>query len=199
MQIDGTVYVDEHGNRIAPPKGLENTTGQAGGGMMYPPIAPMVSDKAGLLDKIKPDVIVEVIRHKLMGEEFENGAWKEVPDLKERAISKIGAWQIANLMLPASSQNVSLSRLKDDTIRLRALAIAKQSIYMMLKNWKEYGIKGTDQIGFVYEIVFTNTLITLKQPENGGIRDLIKGVTSESRVYSTQVDPKRGWFPFRRR
>jgi hypothetical protein len=46
----------------------------------------------------------------------ENGVWIENPALKEKALSFIGAWNIATLMLPVSSQNVSLSKLKDNKI-----------------------------------------------------------------------------------
>lgn len=161
----------------------------------FPPMAMPVSEKADLLDKIKPDLIVEVIRHKLMGEVEVNGAWVKLKTLQERAISETGAWDISNLMLSVSNQNVALSKLKDHEIRARSLAIAKQAIKMCLKNWKEYNIKGTDQLGFIHQIVFSNTFITLKQPENGGIRDLIKNTRTESISHVSQGKPKGdGWF-----
>ncbi len=112
----------------------------------YPSIYDMKGKQADLLDKIKPDKIVEEIRHKLMGEEFINGRWVAIPELKDRSISKVGAWDIANLMLSVSSQNVALSKLDDKTIRQRAMSIAETAQHMMLKNWKEYGIKGVDQL-----------------------------------------------------
>ena len=44
---------------------------------------------------------------------------------------------------------------------------------MGLRNWKEYNIRGIDQLWFVHEIVFTNTLASLNQPEGEGIRKLL--------------------------
>jgi|TARA_Y100000310_G_scaffold3308_1_gene4232 hypothetical protein len=186
---DEVIYVDEQNNPVDPPKGSTPTTPS------YPPTSGVSTDKADILDKIKPDLIVEVIRHKLMGEQLVNNKWGKIPELKERAISNIGAWDIANLMLGVSSQNVALSKLTDPEIRSRALAIAKATQKLCLKNWKEYGIKGTDQLEFIHQIVFSNTFITLKQPEGGGIRDLIKGTTQEQRHFTSQEQmPKRGFW-----
>jgi hypothetical protein len=148
-----------------------------------PPLA-MPNDKADLLDKIKPDAIVETIRHKLLGEECVNGTWVKNPAIQNRALTETGAGDIANLMLGVSSQNVSLSKLNDHEIRERTLNIVKTAQYMCLKNWKEYGIKGADQLFFVHQIVMSNTLITLKQSEGEGIRKMIMGTISESRVQS---------------
>ena len=163
----------------------------------YSPIVQR-SDKADLLDKINPDAIVEVLRHKMMGEEFINGGWVKIPELQGRALSRTGAWDISNLMLAASSQNVSLSKLNDHEIRERCLSIAKTAQLMCLRNWRDYGIKGTDQLNFVNDILMSNTLITLKQPENGGIRELLKGTTQEHRMHST-IDEKRGFSLFSRK
>lgn len=167
------------------------------GSYAYPPIMQR-NDKADMIDKIKPDLIVEVLRHKLMGEEFINGKWIRIPELQGRAISLVGAWDIANLMLSASSQNVSLSKLDNNLIRERCLSIAKTAQLMLLRNWREYGIRGTDQMYFVNDIVMSNTLITLKQPEGGGIRDLIKGTTHEQKIQSS-VDQRSGFSLFNRK
>jgi hypothetical protein len=46
--------------------------------------APTVSqrnDRADLIDKIKPEQVIEMIRHRLMGEIFMNGKWIVVPGL----------------------------------------------------------------------------------------------------------------------
>lgn len=188
------IFVDEQGNQVSPPKGYGSSPSYS-----YPPASYSRSDKADLLDKIKPDLIVEVIRHKLMGEELINGKWISIEALQDRAITKVGAWDIANLMLGVSSQNVALSKLNDNEIRERTLEIVKTAQHMMLKNWKEYGIKGTDQLEFVHQIIMSNTFITLKQPENGGIRDLIKGTTQESIVHQNSQDTRRRWGIFGRK
>jgi hypothetical protein len=177
---DNVMYVDEMGNQVAPPM------------MNYPPVQTQRGEKADLLDKIKPDAIVETIRHKLIGEELVNGKWVKIPQLQRRAISEEGAWDIANLMLGVSSQNVALSKLNDHEIRNRTMEIIRTAQKLMLKNWKEYGISGSDQLEYVHQIVMSNTFITLKQPENGGIRDLIKNTTQENIIHN-QEQRKAGW------
>jgi len=142
-----------------------------------PPLA-LPSEKADLLDKIRPNDVVDKIFHNLLGESESGGVWVVNPSLKARAISMKGAWDIKTLMLPVSSQNVSLSKLKDHEIRARALSIAITAQQMCLRNWKEYNIIGTDQLRFVHEIVFSNTFITLKQPEGEGIRRLLGNIGS---------------------
>jgi hypothetical protein len=64
---------------------------------------------------------------------------------------------------------------------------------MCLKNWREYGIKGTDHFDFVHQIVFSNSFITLKQPEGEGIRKMLRDtMTAEiSDPYQGQ-EPKGG-------
>jgi len=159
----------------------------------YPPTIIHQGDKADLLDKIRPDEIVEIIRNRLMGKEFINGEWTPIQALQERALTQVGAWDISNLMLAVSSRNVSISKLKDEEIRKRTLNICRQAQVMCLKNWKEYGIKGTDQLGFVHEIVISNTLITLKQPQDEGIRKLLMGTVQESRsLTSNEEVSKKG-------
>lgn len=158
----------------------------------YPPTIIHQGDKADLLEKINPDQIVEIIRNKLMGKDFINGKWVEQEELKERALTPLGAWELSNLMLAVSSRNVSISKLKDDEIRKRTLNIVKQAQRMCLNNWKEYGIKTGDQLGFVHELIYSNTFITLKQPEGEGIRKMIMGTMTESKNYiGEQSDPNR--------
>lgn len=182
------MYVDEHNRQIAPLQGTSSSPS-------YPPMSSVGTDKADLLDKIKPDAVVEVLRHKMMGEELQNGKWNKIPALQNRAVSDVCAWDMSNLMLSASSQNVALSKLTNDEIRERTLSIVKTAQHMLLKNWKEYGIKGADQLEFVHQIIMSNTFITLKQPEGGGIRDLLKGTTSEQRqVVSQEPAQRRGFF-----
>jgi hypothetical protein len=139
-----------------------------------PPIA-LPSEKADLLDKIRPSDVITEIFHRLLGEVEVRGAWVRDPMLQSRALTKKGAWDMATLMLPVSNQNVSLSKLKDNEIRARALNIAKTAQCLCMRNWEEYGIKGIDQLKFVHEIVFSNTFITLKQPLDEGIRKLLLG------------------------
>ena len=162
--------------------------------MPYAPYGGGRHDKADLLDKIRPDAIVDTIRHKLMGEDLIEGKWQKNPYLLERSISPTGAWEIANLMLTVSSQNVALSNLKDKEIRRRTMAICDAAMEMCIKNWEGYGIKGIDQLRFIYEMVFSNTFITLKQPENNGIKRLIQGTTLEFRNINSGEEKDKGIF-----
>jgi len=154
------------------------------------------AEKSDLLEKLNPSEIVEIIRNKLMGKELnqKTGLWIFVPALQKRALTELGAWDLANLMLPASSRNVSVSKLKDEEIRKRVLNLCRQAQVMCLRNWKEYGIKGTDQLNFVHQIIITNSLVSLKQPQDEGIRKLLMGTMSEQRQVSEmgETPQKRG-------
>lgn len=179
-------YVDENGNPV---------NNQDSGN--YPPIQQLRSDKADLIDKIKPDVIVEILRHRLMGEELVNGEWVINDRLKENSISYAGAHRICTLMLSCSSQNVALSKIDDSIIRARAIAISRCALEECLANWREWNIKNASTLNFIHQIVFSNTFITLKQPEHGGIRALIMGTTQESIIHNQDRGKSSIW-PFKR-
>jgi hypothetical protein len=156
------------------------------------PMLAMSSERADLLDKIQPTLVVTAIGHRLLGEVEINGRWIKKKELQARAFTDLGAWDIETLMLPVSSQNVSLSKLKDSEIRSRALNISKTAQEMCLKNWREYGIKGTDHFGFVHQIVFSNTFITLKQPEGEGIRRMLKDTMTAEIADPYQGEQNKG-------
>jgi len=146
-------------------------------------------ERSDLIEKIKPELIVEIIRHRLLGEEFKNGKWIPVVALSNRRLTEVGAWEIANLMLGVSSLNVSISKLKDREIKERALRIAKSAQYLLLSNWRDYGIHNTAQLWYVHEIIFSNTLVVLKQADNASIQELLKGVVHEQRNITTERRP----------
>lgn len=158
-----------------------------------PPIN-LPSERADLLDKIRPSAIVEVIRHKLMGEEDIDGTWVKNPRIQSRALTERGAWDIATLMTAVSSQNVSLSNLTDSEIRTRSLSISKTAQRLCLRNWKEYGIKGTDQLRFVHELVFSNSFITMKQPQGNEMKIFLGNIASAD---FSQPEEKPGFSLFR--
>ena len=96
-------------------------------------------------------------------------------------------------MVAASSKNVSFSRLKDSNIQPRLRSIVRAVMKKMLRNHQEYGIRGTDQFQYVKEIVFTNTLVALKQCEGGGIRKMITSVRNENVSYNDKEESKASW------
>jgi len=155
----------------------------------------MPSERADVIDKIQPGKVVEEIRMRLLGKTEINGMWVAQPFMKNRALSEVGAWEIALLMLPASSQNTAMTKLNSNQIRSRLLNLAKTAQCMCLRNWKEYNIKGIDQLKFVHEIVFTNTLASLNQPEGEGMRRFVGNISSGDIGYSQ--DEQGGLTAFR--
>lgn len=147
---------------------------------------PQRSDRPDLMDKIKPDLIVELIRHRLLGEELKDGVWKPVAALKNRKFSEVGAWELSNLMLSVSTVNISISKFKDYEIKSRALSIAKTAQYLLLAHWREYGLKNVAQQHFVHELIFSNTLAVLKQADEASIQELLKGTVYENRNVTQQ-------------
>lgn len=148
--------------------------------MMYGSTMVLPSERRDLLQSIEPDKIVHELFHRLQGEVFVNGEYIKDEDLAENSLTKAGAWDISTLMLSVSSQNVSISKLNDNEIRQRTLSIVKTTLANNLRRWKEYGIKSSDRLAYIKEIVFSNTFVTLKQPENEGIRNMIKNIGSGS-------------------
>ena len=51
--------------------------------------------------------------------------------------------------------------------------------------------KRKSQFYFIHEIIFSNSLVVLKQPEGEGIRRLIQGTIQESRVYSSNDEKEK--------
>jgi len=146
-------------------------------------------DRAELLDKIDPSKPVEIIRNRLLGREIKGGVWYDNPALKDNRLSEVGAWEISNLMLGVSTITTSVSSLKDIEIKTRAHAIAKTAQIMLVANWKTYGLRKTSQQHFVHEIIFSNTLMVLKQADKASIQELLKATVQENR--NIQSEPRR--------
>jgi len=143
------------------------------------------SDKADFLDKIKPDLIVTELMHRLMGEEFIQGRWVKNVLMKGQGLSYRGAYEIATIMLSASSQNVSISKIKDKDVRMLTLGTIKAVLSNCCQNWKAYGITNSSQIRMIRQIVQNNSFVTLKQPDEGSIQNVIKGTTHEQRMVNS--------------
>lgn len=152
------------------------------------------TNQSDLVDKIKPEQVVEIIRHKLLGEEFIDGEWRAVSYLKDFAISEKGAWEISALMLSVCSQNVVFGKLTNSQILKRAFEITKAALLLSCRNWKEYKIKSITQLRFIAEIVFSNSLIALTQSEDAGMRRVIGQITSEIRTITTTAKEEKGGF-----
>jgi hypothetical protein len=155
----------------------------------YQPVI-QASEKADLFDKINPQDIIETLKYLLMGYSFDRNKQEWYKNKWANGLSERGATEITTLMLSVSNKNVAISKLNDSEVRMRTKEIHKEAIRMALRNWKPYGINGPDQIGLISQIVVSNTFITLKQPENAGIRELIKGTTQESRMITESPERK---------
>lgn len=148
-------------------------------------------DASDFIEKIKPDLIVEILRHKLMGEEFNGTNWVQLPYLKDKALSQRGAWELSNLMLGASSINTSISKLSKEQIKNRLMGLLNEAMVMILANWKDYGIKNIGQIYYTKSIIFSNALSVLSQADDGSIQDLFKRTISETRSVASMEGNSR--------
>lgn len=147
---------------------------------------PSRQGQADLIEKIKPEGLVEAIRHRLLGEEFNGSEWVSVHGLKEFALSQDGAWEISSLMSGTSSINTTISRYKEEVIKSRLRRVAKEAQIMMIGNWRRYGIKSVSQFYFVHSLIFSNTLAVLSQAGDGSIQELFKVTVNENRNINTE-------------
>jgi hypothetical protein len=145
------------------------------------PSLPQRSDRADLIDKIKPEPVVELIRNKLLGRNLVNGEWVEVQALKDRKLTEVGAWEIANLLQGVSHIGVTISKLKDSEIRKRTFSICRTAQLMLVQNFEIYGIRNTAQLRYVHEILFTSVFALLKQADEAGLQELLGKVVQENR------------------
>ncbi|MDI6738648.1 MAG: hypothetical protein QME12_09150 [Nanoarchaeota archaeon] len=142
-------------------------------------------DRADFVDKIKPEQVVEIIRHRLLGEDFQNGVWAKILALQKSALTEKGAWEISNLMLSSGSINTSISRLSQSQINNRLKNLIKEVMAKCLSNWREYGIEDVGQFYYIKSLVFSNALVVLSQAGEGSIQELFKTTVSEQRNIST--------------
>lgn len=163
------------------------------GGYGYQPVI-MPSEKADLYDKIRPEDVVETIKYLFMGYKFDKQKqqWDYDKSYESLALTEVGAGQITTLLFPVSNKNVSISKLKDNEIRDRVKSLMRTAMKMCLRNWEEYGIRSPEQFYFVKEIVISIAFITLKQPEDAGVRTFIQGVTQEHRMVNETPTKKDG-------
>lgn len=143
-------------------------------------------DRADFVDKIKPEQIVEVIRHKLLGEEWDGSKWIKLPELQEGAFSERGAWDISNLILGIGNINMSISKLNEHQINARLRESIKELLRILLSNWLAYKITNVGQLYYVKSITFSNSLAVLSQAGEGSIQELFKTTVQENRQVNTE-------------
>jgi hypothetical protein len=148
------------------------------------------TDRADFVDKLKPEAAVEVLRHRFMGEQFKDGEWVLIPELKDKRFTPEGAWELANLMLAVSTINLTISKLNNASINTRLKNLAKTAQKMLVGNFRNYGLKSTSQQWYVHQIIFSNSLGVLKQADEGGLQDLFKTTINENRNINTEKKPE---------
>lgn len=149
------------------------------------------SDKADLIEKIKPEYAAESLRHALLGELLINGRWVKEPSLKSKALSNVGASEISQLMLSGSTVNISISRLTEQEVKKRWFSLIGDLAYMMCANWEEYEIRSVSTMRKVRAMCGTNWLGVLKQAEKGSIQELLKGTVQEQIMTQTnRTEPR---------
>lgn len=146
------------------------------------------SDRADLIDKIKPEQVVELIRQRLMGKEFKDNQWVDVKALQNRKLTEAGAWEVSNYVLGVASIATSISKLKDHEIKLRLRNLTKAVQRSLVANWHEsdFNIKNTSMLHYVHQIVFSVCLVVLKQADEASIQELLKATVTENRNVNTE-------------
>lgn len=147
------------------------------------------SDRADFIDKIKPEIVAENLRQKLLGKHFINGEWKELESLKEWKLTEVGAESISNLLLGVSTISTTISIYKEHMIRNRLRNLAKAYAIISVTNREAYGFRNHSHILLIYQIFFSSALAVLQQAENGSIQELLKGTVHEQRNVNQDIKP----------
>jgi hypothetical protein len=142
-----------------------------------------VETRADVMKEVRPEDTVEVLFHKLMGERYHNGGWEKLKHMERLALTEAGAWDIASLLLGISNKNTTYSNLTEKEIKWRILRITDAAQEMMLSNWQDYGIRTTNQLRFVNEIIISVALSTLKQAQDAGMRNSV--MRTQTEIHST--------------
>lgn len=151
-----------------------------------PNIGPMMMSstpvKSDILDKINPDEVVEMLYHKLKGEELVNGDWRQVRN--DGVMTDEGARRISNLMLAVSNKNTPLCNLTPEETSARVINVCDDALRIMLENRKKFGITSIGQMYEIHSIVFSIVKMAMNQPQNNGIRNLLNHILYENRNYT---------------
>ena len=158
----------------------------------YNPYSMGRTDKADVMDKIRPEDVVEKLKHELMGEEWDGDKWVKNANLANVCLTEKGAKGVAMWMLPVSSKNVAFSNLTKDEIKWRILDMANGAVEDCVDNWVDWGVHSPTQLHFVYSAVYSNSMFALKQAQDNGMRRMIQSIITELRSYSNFDASKSG-------
>jgi hypothetical protein len=148
--------------------------------------SPQRNDRADLIDKIKPDPIVEITRHMLLGEEWTGNGWKKVKALENDSLTELGAWKIAAELQGIANISTSVSKYKEVMIKARLKRLAKNTQLQLVANWRLYGVKNKAMFYSVHNLVFSICMAVLFQAGEGSIQELLKGTVQENRNINTE-------------
>jgi len=135
--------------------------------------------RADIIDKLNPTDVITAISNKWKGYGFVNGVWEQDKELTTMDLTPIAINDITTLMLSVSSQNAVYSDLTNHEINQITLSTIDTLIVMLLKNWKQYGVKSIGQMAMIIQIVKNNTRLTLIQARDNGLKKFISRTTNE--------------------
>jgi hypothetical protein len=151
---------------------------------------PQRSDRADLVDKIKPDPVVELCRHMLLGEEWTGNKWEKVRALQDNSLTELGAWKIASELQGIANVSTMTSKYKEQMIKGRLRRIAFNVQIQLVGNWREYGVKNISQFYSVHNLIFSICMAVLFQAGDGSIQDLLGKIKSENtNISSDKKEP----------
>jgi hypothetical protein len=161
----------------------------------------MPSEKSDLYDKIRPEEVIETVKYLFMGYQYDKmkQQWILNPLMSSIALSEVGANHLTTLLFPVSNKSVSISKLTDNEIRERTKSLNRTAMRMCLYYWYEYGIKSPATLFYVKEVILSISFITLKQPEDAGVRKFIQGSTQENKIIQEQPKKEGGFSAMFRR
>ncbi len=153
----------------------------SGGGVPLP----QHQDRAELLDRINPMLVVDLARHMLLGEEYNGSSWVKIPALQNDSLTELGAWKIASQLHAVANLATTVTRYKEDMIRARLREMVKSVMIQLVGNFNQYGIKNVSQFYFVYNIFMGIAMAVLFQAGDGSIQALLSTIKSESTNINT--------------
>lgn len=166
------------------------------GGQM-PSYQQQPSDRADVINSIRPEEVIDSVKNELLGYEQDKvtGTWKFNIALKGYALTEVGAWRVAACLRPICNKNMAFTILEANEIRDRLRSIIRTTQLMALTNFRDFGIRTKDQMDFIYEVIYSNALAVLKQASaHGAMLRMIGHTIQEMRFENPMLEGKSNWW-----
>lgn len=170
----------------------------------------LVDDTASIIEKIDPTIVVERIKHKLLGEYFDNEKqeWKRIiisyedkertkPIYKKPFINREGVENICSAFESVVNANASMSNLKEVEINRILHNFGYSLADFLLFNCDEFDVD-IEKVDVLFWMVVNNAAFTLKRAYNEGERRFLRTSvrSTETIKLGTQESekaPRRRW------